>query len=136
MNLNSPLKLSQHAETRINQRGITKDTLSFIMDHADTWLHSGEGCMSARISKKKCKILCKKQTSASVVDRANNVVVVISSSNAKIVTALHDKGAKNSRHYRKQFPTRSKKRRLKRYDRWDKKDSLQTEWETTLVIKK
>ena len=105
------LKISDHAFVRTNQRGISQRTLSFVLEHADTWLHAGEGCMSARISKKSSKRLIQNGCQPSEVDRAGKVVVVVNFSDGEIVTVMHDKGTKCGRHYRKQFPTRSRKRK-------------------------
>ena len=102
----SNLNLSNHATCRVQQRGIATETLEFVMTEADVWLHAYEGCYSIRISKKRLVRLSRDGSPATLIERATNVVIVIAPEDFnKIVTVLHDDGAKRSRRYRKQYPS-------------------------------
>ena len=104
----------QHALNRANQRGISQDTLRFVLENADVWLYAGEGCRSIRLSKKLLSQLVRQGSAASRVERAAGIVLIIDPETKTVVTALHDHGSKCGRRYRKQFPTRSKKSRKRR----------------------
>jgi hypothetical protein len=101
--------LTDHAKCRAQQRGVTLDTLNFVISHSDIWLHAGEGCRSARISHKQLGELSQEGLPASLIERATNVVVVVDPVSGSIVTVLHDHGSRSGRKYRTQWPTRSQK---------------------------
>jgi hypothetical protein len=107
MKTHSNLNLSNHAVCRAQQRGVSIATLEFIMFHADVWLHAREGCRTARISQKRLGRLSREGLPAPLVERATNVVLVIDPDFNRIVTVLHDDGAKKSRRYRTQWPNRT-----------------------------
>ena len=118
MNTYSNLNLSDHAVRRIQQRGISIETLEFVIAEADVWLHAYAGCYSVRISKKKLARLSKEGASATLIERAANVVIVIDPEDFnKIITVLHDHGTKRSRRFRTQKPCcagKSRRRSRKR----------------------
>jgi hypothetical protein len=105
-------EFTDHAKCRAQQRGITFDTLYFVIEHSDIWLHAGEGCRSARISHKQTGELYLEGFPASVIERTRNVVVIVDPNSRSIVTVLHDNGSKSGRKYRTQWPTKSRKWRL------------------------
>jgi len=109
MNIICNYQLTDHASCRAQQRGVTHETLAFVIGYADTWLHAGEGCRTARISHKQLGKLSKEGISPSLIGRATNVVVVIDPAAEIIVTVLHDFGSKSGRRYRTQWPTKSRK---------------------------
>jgi hypothetical protein len=110
--------LTDHAKCRAQQRGVTHDTLNFVIAHSDIWLHAGEGCRSVRISCKQLGQLSREGVPASLIERATNIVIIIDPDAGSIVTVLHDNGSKSSRRYRTQWPTKSRKwcRHHRRYD--------------------
>ncbi len=100
----SNLNLSHHAICRAQQRGVTIETLKFVMVEADVWLHAREGCYSVRISKNRLGRLSRDGSPASFIEKATNIVLIIDPADFnKIVTVLHDDGETRSRRYRTQW---------------------------------
>ena len=97
--------LTDHAAARAQQRGISRETINFVIANADVWLHAGGGTNSVRISKKKIPQLKKNGGRSSQRDRAQNVVLLLDQKSASIITVMHDTGTRQSRRYRKQLPT-------------------------------
>jgi hypothetical protein len=110
-------ELTKHATQRIQQRGVTHETVAFVLRHADIRLHAGENCKSLRISHQQMARLAKKGTKAALMARARTVVVVVKPTAAEIITVLHDWGDKCGRRYRRQWPTRSEKSSRRRRQR-------------------
>ena len=110
--------LSDHAERRAQQRGVSLDTMNFVITHADVWLHAGEGRRTARISQRQLGQLSREGVPAALIERATNVVMLIDPVAGIIVTVLHDHGSRSGRMYRSQWPTRSRKWR--RHRQWQK----------------
>ena len=69
------------------------------------------------MSNKQLRQLSNDGETASLIERAANVVVIIDPNEEAIITVLHDNGSKNSRKYRSQWPTRSQKRRRQNGER-------------------
>ena len=109
MNIICNYELTEHASCRAQQRGVTHETLAFVIGYADIWLHAGEGCLAARVSHKQLEKLSQEGVSSSLLERAANVVAVIDPAAGIIVTVLHDFGSKDGRRYRTQWPTKSHK---------------------------
>jgi hypothetical protein len=103
------LELTDHASQRIQQRGISRETVAFVTLNADIQLHAGEGCQSLRISRQYMTLLASNGTRAALLERSKSVVVLINLNTGEIVTVLHDWGTKCGRRYRRQWPTRSKR---------------------------
>ena len=83
--------------------------MTFVIEHADIWLHAGEGRRTARISNKQLGQLSREGIPAALIERATNVVMLIDPVAGIIVTVLHDYGSRSGRKYRTQWPTRSHK---------------------------
>ena len=123
------LELTDHANRRIQQRGISRKTISFVTSNADIDLHAGEGCHSLRISRQHMALLAKNGAKAALMERSRSVVVLINIDTNEIITVLHDCGTSCGRRYRRQWPTRSKRsfarsRRAKNWSMVEQRDLL------------
>lgn len=98
------LRLSRHARTRSQQRGIRPEMIDYVWREADIDLHARGGCQRYCISFRKRAALLKAGAPAAWLDRAMGVVVIWSES-GEVVTVLHDHG-RNGRCYRRRRPTR------------------------------
>lgn len=96
-------RLSRHALTRSQQRGIRPEMIDYVLWEADIDLHARGGCRRYCISFRKMAALLKAGAPAAWLDRAMGVIVIWSES-GKVVTVLHDHG-RNGR-CRRQRPTR------------------------------
>lgn len=74
-------ELSQHAERRMNQRGVTHEFLDMIMEHADIDVARGDNCRIFRVHRKtaRCLNLDDRLANYAVIwsDRSNQVVSVV-----------------------------------------------------------
>ena len=111
-------EMTNHARCRAQQRGVTHDTLNFVITHSDVWLHAGEGSKSTRISNRRLGELSREGYPGTLIERATNVVVIVDPLCGSVITVLHDQGSKKSRKYRTQWPTRSHKWRHQRRRDW------------------
>jgi hypothetical protein len=103
------LELTDHANRRIQQRGISREAVAFVTLNADIQLHAGEGCQSLRISRQYMAQLSNCGARPTLMERSQSVVVLIHQNENKIVTVLHDWGTRCGRRYRKQWPTKNKR---------------------------
>lgn len=100
------LSFSTHALHRMQQRGIKSDIVEFVFFNADKWLHQGAGCESARISKRLATKLRQTGVSANLIERAKNVVLLISHDEPMVITVMHLLSSKKSNRYQRQYETR------------------------------
>ena len=114
MAIHCNFEMTNHARCRAQQRGVTHDTLNFVIAHSDVWLHAGEGSKTIRLSNRRLGELSREGYPGALIERATNVEVVIDSLSGSIITVLHDQGSTKSRKYRTQWPTRSHKCRQQR----------------------
>ena len=98
--------LTKHVYNRIRQHGITDNVVDFVLAHADVWLHQGAGCESAMISRRCARKLRRRGFNPSYVDRAKNVIIVLSLKDGLVVTALRAHSSHKARRYFKQMYTR------------------------------
>jgi hypothetical protein len=106
MGLEINFSMTKHAQCRLQQRGIRPEILSFVISHADVWLHAGNGLETGRLSQYRLSQLSTEGHSASIIERAKNVVALYDPSNGSVVTVLHDHNSGSGKQYRKQQPTR------------------------------
>jgi hypothetical protein len=100
--------LTRHAERRAQQRGISLQTIEWVLAVADILCHAGEGCISYRVSRRALSNLRQEGVAAQLIERAAGIVVLVQPQNREIVTVLHDLPHKGRR-YRSQWPTHTRR---------------------------
>lgn len=103
------IKLSKHAEARAQQRGIRRDIIDFILEHADRSLHAGEGLRSVSISRQNQRRLSRNGFDPQIIDRTDGVALLIDPNENCVVTIMRLHG-RQARRYLRQHATRSAKR--------------------------
>lgn len=103
--------LSKHAVLQAQNRGVKMEIIDFVICHADIWFFVGDNRFSIRIGQRELNRLQIEGVPASLLEKSKNIVLIVSSSEPIIVTVIHDYGKKRGRCYRKQMPTKCKKRR-------------------------
>lgn len=94
-------KLSKHAAIRSQQRGVSYEIISVILDHADSDNNVGSGCYSIWLSKCRLRDRALRSKLGSALDRAAGITLVISGDSGEVVTVMHDHGGKRGRRYRR-----------------------------------
>ena len=90
---------SKHARRRMQQRGIKKETVEFVLRHGDRQEYVGRDTSSVYLSKKMIGRLSRsKMIRASVIDKASKIIVLIAQE--MIVTAMSRKTGRPRRHQR------------------------------------
>lgn len=80
--------LTAHAQARLQQRGIKKEIIDFILMEADQDKPAGRGCRSIFVSKRKLEKLVKNnELLPKFASRVNGVVIV--EAEEEIVTIYH-----------------------------------------------
>jgi hypothetical protein len=108
------LKLTDHATTRMSQRGVEASALEAVMQLADREIFAGRGCVALSISRSlMLKMAENGEISPGMVERLSNLVVVVANDNSAIVTVVKPCNRKSARVYRKPkgYPPRSATRR-------------------------
>jgi hypothetical protein len=96
------LKCSDHARRRMQQRGIKKETVEFILVHGDMREYVGCDTASIYLSKRKIKQLSEnKHGTPSIIEKASKVIVL--TSEEMIVTAMPRMAGRPRRHQRSVF---------------------------------
>lgn len=94
-------RMTNHAVCRMQQRGMTKSTLSFVLENADRDKFVGAGCREHWISRKHLKRLRRNGVGSRLVERSAGIVVLISADGA-IITVFHktvrSRNKKNKQH--------------------------------------
>lgn len=104
------MHLSQHCQTRMQQRGVRMDVVRTLLDHADRSVFVGAGRMSCFLSSKEAARLRREGLlDAEAVERARGLALVVDPDTGIIVTVLHADGHRG-RHYRRQGWTWSVRR--------------------------
>ena len=80
--------MTNHAVCRMQQRGMTKSTLSFVLEHADRYKFVGEGCLENWISRKHLKQLRQDGMPSQLVERSAGIAVIVADDGA-IITVFH-----------------------------------------------
>jgi len=93
--------MTNHAVCRMQQRGMTKSTLSFVLEHADRDQFVGAGCLENWISRKHLKRLRQDGMSSQLIERSAGVAVIVAADGA-IITVFHrterTRNKKNKQH--------------------------------------
>lgn len=100
-------RMTRHAEARIQQRGIRRESIDLVLHDSDIEVHAGDGLMSLQLSRRRLAQLAESGVPANVRENAQNVVLLVDYATQSLVTAMHSKGKRGKRHSR-QFPTRRK----------------------------
>ena len=83
-------RLSAHANTRIQQRGIKKEVLDMVLKEGNLHKNCGGGCTSIQVSRKKLqKMVTEGLICACMAERVNGVVII--DSGDAVVTVFHKK---------------------------------------------
>lgn len=93
--------LTRHAETRASQRGVPRDVIEAILDHADMDVPVGGGCTALRLSKRRLKDAALRRRLGARLDRLSGIAVICADDTGDIVTVLHDHGGAGGRRYRR-----------------------------------
>lgn len=93
--------MSDHANRRCKQRGITQTDLDAILSHFDIDHSVGGGCRVLRISRKGALVAAKSCGSCNMAARLPRIALVEHEDTGLIVTALRDGGAVRGRRYRR-----------------------------------
>ena len=101
----SGLTLTQHAQTRCQQRGIKNETLEVVAVNADMITHAGSGCVAYRMSDRRISQLSREIAASAKIERAKNVVLLVDERDTRIITVMHDFGGKTGRRYRRPYAT-------------------------------
>ena len=81
-------ELTNHASTRMQQRGVMVRSLEFVLENADKSEFVGSGCREQWISRRHLATLRRKGEDRRLIDRADSIAVVLSEDGA-IVTIYH-----------------------------------------------
>jgi len=90
--------LTEHAEVRCQQRGVTRALLRTVLEQADKWVAVGNGVQAGRVSRRRAGKLCGKQIPPQIAERVPKIRVLAKGNT--IITVMHDRG-KRGRHYRR-----------------------------------
>ena len=94
-------KMTEHALCRMQQRGMTKSTMSFVLEHADRDKFVGAGCREHWISRKQLIRLRKTGVSSQLVERSTGIAFIVAA-DGTIVTVFHKtertRNKKNKQH--------------------------------------
>lgn len=101
-----PVRMTDHALSRAQQRGVSSRIITAVMAHADIRPWVGSGCRSHMISRRRLSELPDEVLSPSEKERASGVAVVTDLADRVVVTVLHANGRRAAR-YRRSFHTRS-----------------------------
>jgi hypothetical protein len=75
------IAMSQHALRRAKQRGISRDTIELVLDHADIERHVGQSCRLYRVSRHLAGAL-------TAPDKLARVAVIWSDRRSEVVTVM------------------------------------------------
>jgi hypothetical protein len=82
------IELSNHASTRMQQRGVNPRSVEFVLDNADKSEFVGSGCREQWISRRRLSRLRRRGADGNLIERAAGVSIIISSDDM-IVTVFH-----------------------------------------------
>ena len=91
--MDTPLRISRHAEIRSQQRGIRAEVARLIFLHHDSVRHVGGGCRSIFISRRHATKLRAAGEKVSLIEAAIGVILVLGQGDDCVVTAMHACGA-------------------------------------------
>jgi hypothetical protein len=100
------LRMTDHALSRSQQRGISARTITTVIDYADIRPWVGSGCRSHMISRRRLSELPNEVLSPSEKEKVAGVAVVIDPADRVVVTVLHADSRCAAR-YRRSFRSRS-----------------------------
>ena len=81
-------RMTEHAVTRCNQRGIRTEVVGLVLAHFDRDCHAGAGAAAISISRARLAELQRDGIPAAVVDRACHAILIMSDDGA-IITAIN-----------------------------------------------
>lgn len=95
------LRLTDHATTRMSQRGIEASALEAVMQLVDREISAGQGCFALSISRSRMLQLAETgEISPGMVERLANLVVVVANDNGAIVTVVKPCNRRSAQSYR------------------------------------
>lgn len=80
--------LTRHAEARMNQRGVTMETLRRALDWHDRAVPVGEGCSALSLSPQRERALREAGVAPALLDRVRPLVVLLAE-NGAVVTVMN-----------------------------------------------
>ncbi len=92
--------ISNHANTRIRQRGIRQELIEALFSHGDTEASVGGGCTVVRLSRRGLRDGGLRETLGPLADRLPSLAMIIADDTGEIVTVMHDWGHSRGSRYR------------------------------------
>lgn len=96
--------VTQHARSRLQQRGVSTRIADLFVSYADVQLHAGEGAVSVSMSRDTATMLLAEGVDPDAIRRVRKLAAVLGRQG--LVTVLRPVGRKGRR-YRRQFSTRA-----------------------------
>ena len=90
---------TEHAKSRMAQRGIRNPEVCIVLNYGDIQKDCGDGLYSCAISKKAANQILQDGFRPHLVDKARKIVTVISD-DGRIITVLHKMSRKGHQYYR------------------------------------
>ena len=84
---NSKMVISQHAQLRIQQRGVNDEALQLVLFAGDRRVHLGDQCVAWCLSRQRAQGLRDNGIPNSVISRAERITLIVSEDNT-LVTVL------------------------------------------------
>lgn len=81
-------RMTDHAVTRCNQRGIRTELLDFVLAHFDRDWHASAGAAAISISRRRLVELQTDGVPAAVIEKAGHTILIVSEDGA-IITAIN-----------------------------------------------
>jgi hypothetical protein len=82
--------MSQHAASRVKERGIKMSALLAVLEHGDRERHVGKGRVEISLSKRQCTKLLNVGLRPSTIDKAKSICAIIAG--ASVITVYRAKG--------------------------------------------
>ena len=101
-----PLRMTDHARARAQQRGVAIHIVGTVIGHADIRVWVGGGCRSFMISRRRLAKLPFEVLSPAEREQAAGVAVMLDPAERVVVTVIHVNSRRAAR-YRRGFRTRS-----------------------------
>ena len=97
---------TEHARTRLRQRGITTSVAELLLEYGDIHRHAGDGAETISMSRDAAAMLLAEGVNADAVARARKLAAVLGKYG--LVTVLRPSG-RGGRCYRRQCATRNRR---------------------------
>ena len=87
------VRLTVHAQKRMQQRGIRRSAIDLVIEHGDQRITRPNQAVSVRISKRKLRKLAqKKAIEPQICSRLQGIIVLQARENGSVISAFHHQG--------------------------------------------